>query len=263
VRSTKDAGQRLLGAHIELAKAELAEIVDGVKQAALFAGIAFAALFIAGLLVAFGLPLFIGEAVFGSMGWGILLGALFLIAIAVLAGILALRPATSAATGRPFLLALALGIIVGVVLGLDLTNRAWSLAADAVLPGVDAAWRPLVLAVASLAIIGAILGLIGGALAGGGGGAAIAGLVAGAVGGALLGLLTAFAAGPRVGAAIGVTIGLVAWIALMGEQLATGGFDQKALKDRFLPNRTIDTAKETLEWARNRVPGSTPRTPGS
>ncbi|MEA2519256.1 MAG: hypothetical protein QOF49_1336, partial [Chloroflexota bacterium] len=74
---------------------------------------------------------------------------------------------------------------------------------------------------------------------------------------------TAFAAGPRVGAAIGVTVGLVAWIALMGEQVSRSGFNSDALKDRFLPNRTIDTAKETLEWARNRAPGSTPRTPGS
>jgi hypothetical protein len=252
-----------VGAHIELAKAELEDIADGLKRAAAYAGCAFAALVLAGLLVAFGLPLFIGEAVFGSMGWGILLGVLFLAAIAMAAGILAMRPATDASVRRPFLLALVLGIVVAVVLGLDLTNRAWTLAADVVLPGVDPAWRPMLLAVSSLAIIGAVIGLVSGALSRAGGMAAVVGLVAGALVGALVGLLTAFAAGPRVGAAVGTEVGLIAWIGLMGESLARSGLSQDTLKKRFTPQRTMDTLKETIEWARNRVPGSTPRTPGS
>ncbi|MBA2719977.1 MAG: hypothetical protein H0U52_12170 [Chloroflexi bacterium] len=260
--ATKNAGQRLAGAHVELVKAEVGGIVDEIKHASAYVGIALGALVVAGLLLAVGMPLFLGEAIFGSMGWGILHGVLLLAAIAVMAGILAARPATSASVGRPFLLALVLGVVVAVVLGLDLTNRAWSLAADSVLPGFDPAWRPLLLAVASLGIIGAVVGLIGGAMSGGGGGAVV-GLVGGAVFGVLLGLLTAFAAGPRVGAALGTAVGLITWIGLMGERLARSEFNGEALRNRFWPKRTIDTLKETIEWARNRVPGSTPRTPGS
>ncbi len=253
----------MVGAHLELAKAEFEDIADAVKRAAVYVGIAAAAGLVMGLLVIVGLPLFLGEALFGSIGWGILLGVLFLAAIALAAGIMAMRPAVGASIGRPFLLALVIGVVVGVVLGLDLTNRAWTAAADVILPGADPSWRPLALAVASLAIVGAVVGLIGGALSGAGGGAAIAGLVGGALAGVLLGFLTAFAAGPRVGAAIGVATGLIAWMGLMGASVARGGFDGEAMKKRFIPSRTIATAKETIEWARNRVPGSTPRTPGS
>ncbi|HUQ79101.1 MAG TPA: hypothetical protein VM427_09575 [Patescibacteria group bacterium] len=253
----------MVGAHIELARAEFGEVAGAVKRAAVHVGTAVAAAFIAGLLVLVGLPLFLGEALFGSMGWGILLGVLFLTAVALAAGVLAMRPAVGGSVGRPFLIALVIGVAVAVVLGLDLTNRGWTSMADAVLPGADLSWRPLALAVASLAIVGATLGLIGGALSGAGGGTAIAGFVGGAVAGALIGFLTAFAAGPRVGAALGVAAGLIAWIGLMGASAARAGFDGEALKNRFIPSRTIATAKETIEWARNRVPGSTRRTPGS
>jgi len=40
----------------------------------------------------------------------------------------------------------------------------------------------------------------------------------------------------------------------MGASLAGGGFDTDKLKDRFLPNRTIEITKETIEWARERMP---------
>jgi hypothetical protein len=108
-------------------------------------------------------------------------------------------------------------------------------------------------AAASLAIIGGVLGLIAGAAAGGIG-AGIGGLVGGAVGGALLGVLTAIATGPRVGAAIGVAVGLIVWVALMGVDLARHGVDTEELKQRFWPERTIEVTKETIEWARERMP---------
>ena len=79
-------------------------------------------------------------------------------------------------------------------------------------------------------------------------------LIGGAVLGVALGALTAAAPGPRVGAAIGVAAGLIAWIGLMGASLAGGGFDTDKLKDRFWPSRTIEVTKETIEWARERMP---------
>ena len=245
--------KRLVGAHVELAKAEFEDIADAVKRAVAFVGIAIGAAIVAALVITVGLPLFLGEAFFGSIGWGILLGVLFLAAIAIAAVVAGLRPGVRASIGGPFLVALILGIVVGVVLGLDLTNRAWAALADGLVPTMDPAYRPVVVAVAGLAIV---LG-VGSAILGGirmGGGGAIGGLVGGAVVGILLGLLTAFAPGPRVGAAIGVTAGLIAWIAGMGTSVARSGFDGEALKERFWPERTIETTKETIEWARERMP---------
>ncbi|HET7702591.1 MAG TPA: hypothetical protein VFK35_04275 [Candidatus Limnocylindrales bacterium] len=254
IGATKESAQRLVGAHVELAKAEFADIADAAKRAAGLVAIALAAGLVAGLLVVVGLPLFLGEAIFGSMGWGILHGVLLLFAVAIAMAIVALRPGVRAPVGGPFLLALLVGIVVGVLLGLNLTNRAWAAVGDAILPGVDGGIRPLVSGVAGLAIIGAILGLLGSALSGARGGAIVGGLVGGAIAGVLVGWLTAFAPGPRVGAAIGFAVGLIVWMALMGVGVARGGLDSDALKQRFWPDRTIAVTKETIEWARARMP---------
>jgi hypothetical protein len=253
VGATRDSIRRLVGAHVELAKAELGDIADAAKRAAALVGIAVAAGIVAGLLIVVGMPLFLGEAIFGSMGWGILLGLLLLAALALAAAVAALRPGVQASIGRPFILGLVVGVIVGVVLGLDLTNRAWSTLADQVAGTIDPSYRPLLVAVGGLAAVGAVLGLIAGGVLGGGGGA-VAGLVGGAIAGVLLGFLTAFAPGRRVGAAIGVAAGLITWISLLGAGVARGGFDTDAIKDRFWPARTIEATKETIEWARERMP---------
>ena len=46
----------------------------------------------------------------------------------------------------------------------------------------------------------------------------------------------------------------IVWIGLMIGQLAQNGVDVDALKARFMPNQTIDTTKETLEWLKRRMP---------
>jgi hypothetical protein len=253
LRATRDAVKRLVSSHKELAQAEFADITDAIKRAAILVGVAIGAAIFAGLLVAIGTPLFLGEWLFGSIGWGILLGLLLMLAIAVAAGVMTLDTKKSWGIGPPFLVAAVIGIVVGVVLGLDLTNRAWSALGDAAAPALDPSSRPLILAAGSLAVIGGVLGLIAGGV-GGGVGAAIGGLVGGAVAGALLGALTAIATGPRVGAAIGVATGLITWIALMGLDIARHGVDTDELKHRFWPERTIEATKETIEWARERMP---------
>ena len=253
VGATRDSAKRFVDAHVELAKSEFADIADAAKRAAAFVGIAIGAAVVAGLIVTVGMPLFLGEAIFGSIGWGILLGFLFLLAVALAAVVSALRPGIRTSIGRAFLVGVVLGVIVGVILGLDLTNRGWSALADTILPSMDPAYRPLVIALIGLAIVGGVLGLIGGTMAAGGGGAA-GGLFGGAIVGILLAFLTAFAPGERIGAAIGVTAGLIAWIAAMGLGVARGGFDTDALKDRFWPARTIKATKETIQWARERMP---------
>jgi hypothetical protein len=176
-----------------------------------------------------------------------------LAALGLASVILALRPAVDGRIGRSFGGGLVVGVIVGLIFGLDLTNRGWTWLGDQVAGNVGAEVRPLVVAVVALAVIGAVLGLIGGLVRGLGGGA-LGTLVLGALGGVALGFLTAAAPGPNVGAAIGVAAGLITWIALMGMSLASGGFETEKLKDQYLPRRTIDVTKETIEWARERMP---------
>jgi hypothetical protein len=246
------AVMRLVASHVDLAKAELGEILDEVKSVAVLSGVAIGAVILAGLLLGVGVFLFVGEWLFGSMGWGVLHGFLLLLGIATAAVLAALGYGGGRITAN-FAVAVVLGIVAGVVLGLDLTNRGWTALGDQIAGNVSADVRPLVVAVATLALIGGVLGLIGGARAGGVGGA-IGGLLAGAILGALLGALTAVALGPRIGAAIGVTVALIAWPTLMGIGVARTGIDTEALKDRFYPKATIDTTKETIEWVRKRTP---------
>ena len=82
----------------------------------------------------------------------------------------------------------------------------------------------------------------------------VTGLTIGVVLGVVLAFLTGIAFGRRVGVAIGVTVGLIAWPALMAADFAARGIDTEALKNRFIPSRTIEMTKETIEWARARMP---------
>ena len=250
--ATRAAAVRLVAAHVELAKADAGEILEQVKRVAILAGLAVAALVVLGFLLPIGLALFLGELLFGSIGWGVLHGTLLLVGVAVIAAVAAIDRAAGR-LGRSTLLAAALGIAVGLVLGLDLSNRAWVAVGDSLGLAIDPAVRPLAVAMIVLGVVGGLLGLVSGARSGGGGGA-VAGLLVGAVLGALLGGLSAIALGPRVGAAIGLTAALIAWPALVGLSLARHGIDTKALKARFWPSATIETTKETIEWVRERTP---------
>jgi hypothetical protein len=242
---TKAAARGLIGAHVELAKAELGDVM----RAAVPGGLALAALLLAGLLLPVGLSLFFGEWIFGSIGWGVLHGTLVLIDVAVLAGLLVV--ASAGGTAIDFGLAVLIAVVVGVVLGLDLTNRGWTSLGDQVAGNVSPDIRPLVVAMGSLGVIGAILGFLSGLRRGLG--TALGGAVGGAIAGVLLGVLTAIALGPRVGAAVGVTVGLIAWPALIGLRVARRGIDGEAFKARFWPEATIETTMETIEWTKETI----------
>ncbi|HEY7522654.1 MAG TPA: hypothetical protein VH720_03235 [Candidatus Limnocylindrales bacterium] len=249
---TRAAAKRLLAAHRDLAGAELGDILDEVKAVSILAGVAIAAVLLAGLIVPVGLSLFIGEWLFGSIGWGVLHGPLFLVGLAAACVMAALGVRGSAIVGN-LLIAIVIGVVVGLVLGLDLSNQGWARLGEAVFPGVEAGARPLATAVIVGAVVIGLLGLLLGLRSGGGSGA-LGGLVGGAIGGVVLGAFTAIAFGPRVGAAVGVTVALIAWPALMGAMIARRGVDTDALKARFYPSETIETTKETIEWVRNRAP---------
>jgi hypothetical protein len=249
---TKGATSRLVSSHVNLAKAEFADILDEAKRAALFGAMAVGVLILVALLAGIGTVLFIGEALFGSLGWGVLHGTLFLTGIAIVMVLAAVRFPPGVLM-RGLGIGVVIGIIVGVVLGLDLTNRGWTALGDAVAGNIPADIRPLVVGAGVLGILGAVIGMLLGARSGGARGATV-GLIGGFVLGALLGAITAIALGPRVGAAIGVTVALLVWLALMGREVARRGIDTEDLKARYVPQDTIDTTKETIEWVREQAP---------
>jgi hypothetical protein len=249
LRATRAAAMVFVRAHIELAKAELEEIKGEVARAAALGGVAIASLILLSLLLAIGGMLFAGEWIFGSIGWGVLLGAELLVAVAVTAVLVALR---IPGLGVDVLVALVIGIAVGLVLGFNLPNALFAAIGDASGLDVDPAVRPLVIGVGVVAILGAVVGLIAGARASGGQGA-VAGFLAGLIAGALVGAFLAITFGLRVGAALGVAAFLLAWPVLEGLRTQRQGIDMEALKARFYPVTTIDTTKESIEWAKAQV----------
>jgi MFS family permease len=251
----RDAVQRLVRAHIDLARAEFADIADEIKSLLALGAAAFAFILFALTLIAVGLPLFLGDWLLGSMGWGILDGALFAVAAAVtmVAGALGAR-------GRTVLLsvvaALVATVAVAALVGTDIAHRAATEVVGEVEPSlhldVPSGWDTLLAGGVAGAVAGAILFLIVGLVVRrsprGAIGLFFDGLVVGAVLGAILGV-TSY--GWQVAAGLGITIGLFVWIA--GSVTAISGLDLDARFERLRPTTTIDTAKETWEWVRARI----------
>jgi hypothetical protein len=250
--ATKDAALGLVKAHVELARAEFADILDEVKRVAILVGLAFAALITVSLLLPIGISLFVGETLFGSLGWGVLHGTLLLLGISMAAVLIALG-AGGGRVGLDFLIGALTGLAIGLLLGLNLTNRFWATVGNSFASNIGADVRPLIVGALVCAVVFGLLGLIAGARGGGLIGAFV-GALGGAIFGALLGALTSVALGPRVGAAIGLTVALIIWPIAMSVGLARRGVDGEALKNRFWPDETIETTKETIEWVRERTP---------
>ena len=263
-----------------------------------------------------GTILFLGEWLFGSMGWGVLLGTEFLVLLGT-AGVLASLHAGRVA--RSIVLAFLAGTAVAILFGTNAPNLLYSWIADQFGAGVDPGVMAFVVGAAIGAVVfglvglllgarggtaagalgglfaGAMIGALVGSLSGGlvrlaeneasrpmvvgllivGSITALVGMILGArssgLTGALTGLVTGFVLGGALGAftaitfswhvaiAIGIALFLGLAIALMISDVATRGVDVEALKARFYPQATIDTTKESIEWAKARIPGA-PRT---
>ncbi len=250
VRRTIRAGRRLAQGHVDLAKAELSAIMWDVGRVAALGGMALALVLFVGLLVPIGMALFLGEWLFGSMGWGILHGTLFFVGTAVVLVLAALRISGSYLT-RALAVAILIGIAVSIVLGLAWPNAAYTSIGTSVVPGIEAGVRPLVVGIAVGAAIVGLLGLLLGARVGRASGA-VGGLVGGALLGALAGAFTAISFSLQVGIALGISAGLVAWPILAA--LALRGYDWEELKRRFVPQASIDAARETKAFVEARLP---------
>ena len=251
-RSTRDAGRRLIVAHIDLAKAEASAIKGEIARVAAFVGIAIFVVLLALILGFVGTSLFLGEWLLGSIGWGVLHGVLLLAAIAVACGLAAVG-VSGARIGRAFVVGVLVAIGVGLLLTLALPNRLYTTIGESALPGVEPGVRPLVVAAAIWAVIGLLGGLIG-ALRADGWGGRVGALIGGVALGALVGAVTSVDTGPQVGIGIGIAAGYLAWIGVMAADIARTGIDMDALKARFYPTQTIETSKETLAWLQSKMP---------
>ncbi len=249
LNATIGAGRRLLNAHLDLAKAEAGEIAGEVGRLVGLVALALGLLFMVGIMLTIGLMLFLGEWLFGSIGWGVLLGTLLLIDVAIVAVLLAVA-VSGQRLAAAFGTAAVIGIAAGLVLGLDLSHRGWDAIAAQVLPNIVAEERVRNVAVVGLAAVGGVLGVLAGLRRGG----AWGGLIFGAIVGAIVGLVSSAAIAPTIGAAIGVLVGLIAWPTLAGLGVMRTGIDSEALKQRFVPDQTIELTKETIEWVRARTP---------
>lgn len=249
--ATFAAARRLVRAHVDLAKAELTDIVDEVKRMVALIGLAIGVAVVASLLLLIGGVLFLGEWWFGSIGWGVLLGTLLLVDVAIVAVLLALD-VKAGRLGSSFLVAALAGIVVGVVLALNLSNRGWTALGDQVAAAYDPATRTVLLAIGASAAVVGLLGFLAGIRSGLG--AAIGWLVVGGFAGALIGGLTVISIPAQAGAAIGVLVTLIAWPILAARDLMRTGIDGEAIMKKFTPDETIGLTRETIEWVRARMP---------
>lgn len=251
VGTTKDAFRTLLDAHVELGKTEMSAIGGQIARAAGLVGCAIALVALIGLLLFLGGALFLAEWILGSMGWGIVHGLFLFSGLALAMVVLALGHSGRRVFGW-FALALLLGIGIAVILALDLLNQLYATLGEALIPGVDPAYRTVLAGAATGAVVVGILSIIPAALTRG---AASFGIVfAGLVGGAALGAFTAITFGWRTGLGTGLTVAYLLWIAFLVADLFRVGIDDEALKNRFYPHQTIETTKETLEWLKQRMP---------
>lgn len=183
----KGAAGGLVSAHIGLLKTEIGVIVEQVKIIALLAGMMLGLALLLATLLYTGIWLFLGEWLFGSIGWGLLHGALATLGIIAALGLVMIGN-----TPRVPVMALGLAVLLGTLLsilfGTNLLRSASVALADALEPALrlDAsAMNGLHVTLLAMAAVMGILGFLAGIRAGIL--SAIGGLLIGAVGGALFG----------------------------------------------------------------------------
>ncbi len=245
---------RMIDAHVALLRAELA--IAG-KELGIIIGLAAAALFLAilvAILLFVGSFLFLGEWLFGSMGWGIIHGTLLGVAIIGFVGI---------NLGGGDVRAYSWGAIIGTVAvvimaALFLSNigneaAGWGsrLFRESVLPTSDlpfgAEW---VTTLVGLTVGAAILAIAAGIAAWRGQqrGRSLLGVIVAA--GLVGGFVGAIYASTRYDAADGVlglaiTVGLITWIATGLLLARRKGFDTEARYANLVPRESISSFKST------------------
>lgn len=251
----RDAATRLGRAHLALLQAELA--VTG-REIGIIIGLAIAALSLALLIIGLlytGTWLFLGEWLFGSIGWGVLHGTLFTIAFIVPIG-LNLGGGWGGAWGRGLLAGLLVTVGLSILFGTNLLRNGAVMAGDALEASLSlepAILPTLVGVVAGALVVGLalfILGLRGGQAFK----LLLSGALLGAAAGAILGSVVFDLAGA---VAVGLTFGLIAWIGVTILIAYRRGFDPAARYDPLVPRESIAALEGTKvylskQWERQR-----------
>lgn len=254
---TRDSARRLYEAHVALAKAELQPIIENVKGVLAAAGLALAFALFAAILGTVGTTLFLGEWLFGSMGWGVIHGLALSVAI-IAAAVELILLAEDARIARHVVVALVIGILLGIVFLLNLTHDAWStLASSLDLSQVQERWQVPVVAIVVSAVALAVVGALIGAWKGRSFGAFLGGLLVGALIGVAVGAFTAVDFSVEVAVALGILAAYIAFSVATFVGIARHGVDPDVLKSRFVPEQTIASTKETIEWLQAQAPGGT------
>lgn len=249
---TRSSFGRLAGAHVGLLKAEIGEIVDQLKVLGALAGVILALGLLVGNMLYIGGFLFLGEWLFGSIGWGLAHGVLFAIAI-IVALVMAILGAPARAPALAFIGAIVVTVAIALLCGSNVGYEAASQVASGLAQPLNS---PGVVALLVGALVGAIVFMLVLARAAGRGGA-IGGFVLGAFLGGLVGWLIAGAPWtwpPAIGFAI--TIGLVAW-PILTAAFALPGLDPAERFSRLYPKQSIEAFEETRtfleeQWASRR-----------
>ena len=156
--ATRDAAMALVTAHVDLAKAEASAIGRQVGLLAALGFLAFILVVFAAFLLVIGVALGIGEWVFGSMGWGVIHGVEAFLSIAM-AAILVAVGISGVRIVRSLAFAIIVGILVGLIFGLDLPNRLYAAIGETLALQIEPGVRPLAVAVGIWGLIGAVVGL--------------------------------------------------------------------------------------------------------
>jgi hypothetical protein len=230
-----------------LFKVELGEILALVKTVSILAGIILVIALFTGNLVYVGTWLFLGEWLFGSLGWGVVHGLLFAVALIVMLVLVIL----GAGSGRVFQ-AFITAAIVTVVLGIVLATRIIPNTLDTLLVGqtltvLGVSFDPSVIAAVGIGAL--VLGLVGLLLGirGGGAGRGVGFLVLGAVGGAIAGWILGSRDETRFAWAFALLVGLIVWSVLQ-VVFARKSIDIQKRFSVFKPTGSIEAIGETREW---------------
>lgn len=187
--------------------------------------------------------LFLGEWLFGSIGWGLAHGVLLPLALIVAFG-LGIVGGTRGPALTGFLAGVLVAVGVALLLGLNVAWQTASYFANMFVAPLDTPGA--IGAIAGAVVVGLLLLLLLGRVAGVGG--AIAGLILGALIGALLGFGMAvdeWTWGPAVG--LGITLGLITW-PIVNLSLTWPRLDMEAHFARLKPQQTMEAVAETREW---------------
>ncbi|MEA2677955.1 MAG: hypothetical protein QOJ81_2096 [Chloroflexota bacterium] len=240
---TRAAVVGLFQSHVDLLKAEISEIASQLKLIAAQAGCALVILLMTSTLLYVGGFLFMGEWLFGSIGWGLAHGVLFGFALAVILGLAIIGASRRAALGSLFL-AVLVTIGLAALCGSNVGYNAASNAAQQLAFPLNGT---VAVALVAGAVVGAILfALMLARVAGRAG--FVGGLFLGAIVGMPIGWLIAAAPWtwpPAIGFAI--TLGLISW-PIFDAVLALPGLDPAERFAKLYPRESLEAAKETRAW---------------